>query len=245
MDEITAVSTDSAQETEQASTSEKESTSKAPVTYTEATQQKAVSDALAEQGRKHKEALDPITQERDTFKSQAEQAVKDAKDATTALEETRGHISDLESDIEAFDEDTEDPNKLTKLRKELRDARGKVRDEFRDKENALEELRKTAEAEREEWSGTVAEAQTFKFDKELVKLVEDYEGDAAANFTKLTDSGVKTIEDARSTAETFLAKKVEEPELLDESGVTSGTKDRIGDLPPEQWEKALEAKMNK
>lgn len=249
LDEITEVSTDSAQKTDQSSTSEKESTSQVPVPYTKDTQDKAVSDALAEQGRKHKEALEPITQERDTFKSQAEQAAREAKETTDAHEETKGRIVDLETDLEqAIGEDGEQID-IQKIKKDLREERVKARQEAKDEREAIAELKKTAEAEREEWAGTVAEAQAFRFDSDLTKLMNDYDGDVAVNFTKLKTAcdkaGVKTKEGAQAIAETFMVKKVEEPELVNDSGVTSGSKDRLGDLPPEQWAKALEEKMSK
>ncbi len=234
MDEIAAAEKDSAQVTDQTSESEKESTSKTPVTHTADTEKKAVSDALALQGRKHKEALDPIIQERDTFKSQAEQAVKAAQEATDTLEETRQHISNLESDIEALEEDEADPNKLGRLRKELRDAKGNVRQEVKDERDAVAELRRTTEAEREEWAGTVAEAQAFKFDGEVAKIVDEYEGDVTANFTKLKEAcekaGIKTKEGAEAIAETFMTKKVEEPDVLDDSSVTKGGQEDLNNL---------------
>ncbi|KKN00163.1 hypothetical protein LCGC14_1140570 [marine sediment metagenome] len=236
MDEIKKPEADPTPKGQDLPKGDESNSTKVPGNITPEEHKKGIEDAVAQYGdRIKRETIDPITQERDTFKAQAEQAVKDAKDATATLEETRSHISDLESDIEAFDEDTEDPNKLTKLRKELRDARGKVREEFRDKENALEELRKTTEAERLEWAGTVAEAQAFRFDGELVKLVDECEGDVTVNFTKLKTTcekaGIKTKEGAEAIAETFLTKKVVDPDLVDDSGVSRGGDTQLSELP--------------
>ena len=101
----------------------------------------------------------------------------------------------------------------------------------RNQEDAVEELRKTTESEREEWAGTVAEAQAFKFDGELAKLVDEYDGDVTANFTKLKTAcekaGIKTKEGAEAIAETFLTEKVVDPDLVNDSGVTRGGSDNL------------------
>ncbi|KKN65902.1 hypothetical protein LCGC14_0477190 [marine sediment metagenome] len=233
-DEIAVAEKNSAQATDQALVSEKESTSK-PQTYTEATQKKAISDALAEQGRKHKEALEPIAKERDTFKSQAEQATKDAKDAIDAHEATKGRIADLEADLEQAIGEDADLLDIKKLKTDLRAERDKSRQEARDERGAIAELKKTAEAERLEWAGTVAEAQAFKLDGELARVVDEYEGDVTTNFTKLKaacdKAGIKTKEGAEAIAETFLVKKAEEPDVLNDSGANSGGKDFLSNLP--------------
>ncbi len=234
MGEIAEATKDSAQATDQTSTSEKESTSSTPVTYTKDTEKKAVSDALAEQGRKHKEVLEPIIQERDTFKSQAEQATKDVKDATDAHEVTKGRIADLEADLEEAIGEDETLLDINKIRKELRTEKEILRQDVKDEKDAVAELRKTTEAERLEWAETVADAQVFKFDGELAKLVDEYEGDVTDNFTKLKTTcekaGIKTKEGAEAIAETFLTKKAEVPNVVDDSGVTSGGSEDLSNL---------------
>ncbi len=207
-----------------------------PKLYSEKEHLKKVEDAIAQYGDRIKqEKIDPITQERDTYKSQAEQATKDVKDATDAHEVTKGRIEDLESDLEEAIGNDEDLIDIKKIKTELRLERDKARQEARDERDAIAELKKTAEAEREEWAGTVAEAQTFKFDGELVKLVDEYEGDVTDNFTKLKTTcekaGIKTKEGAEAIAEALLTKKVVDPDLVDDSGVTSGGSDKISDLP--------------
>ena len=248
MGEIAEATKDAAQATDRTSTSEKESTSSTPVTYTKDTEKKAVSDALAEQGRKHKETLDPVIKERDTFKSQAEQATKDATDAHEA---TKGRIADLEADLEEAIGEDETLLDINKIRKELRTEKEILRQEVKDEKDAVAELRKTTEAERLEWAETVADAQVFKFDGELAKLVDEYEGDVTANFTKLKTTcdkaGIKTKEGAEAIAETFLTKKVEVPNVIDDSGVTHGGSDRLSDLPikerMEELDKRVRAKQ--
>ncbi len=208
---------------DQTSDDKKESTSTTPPTYTkeqgQADIQKAVSDALAEQGRKHKAELEPITQERNTLKTQSEQA-------TTRLEDTNIRIKDLEKDLDdAIGEDA-DLRDIAKVKQALRTERDQARLDVRAEKDAVAELKKTTEAERLEWAGTVAEAQAFKFDGELARLVDEYDGDTTANFNKLKNAcdkaGIKTKEGAEAIAELYMAKKTEEPNLLDDSGVTTG-----------------------
>ena len=198
----------------------------APKTRTEAEYLKAVSDEKTISGRL-KTQLETVTKE-------AEQAKKDAQEATSTLEETRKQISDLESDIDVLEESEADPNKLSRLRKELRDAKGKVSQEVKGERDAIDELKKALEAERLEWAGTVVEAQAFKFDSDLAKVVDEYDGDVTANFTRLKTAcdkaGIKTKEGAEAIAETFLTKKTEEPDLLNDTGVTSGGSEDLNNL---------------
>ncbi len=203
--------------------------SETPTTYTE----KELKDAVkAAEGRALK--ADEYKQQAETYKSQAEQAVKEAKEATDTLEETRQHISNLESDIEALDEGEADPNKLSRLRKELREAKGNVRQEVKDEKDANAEEKKLLREEREANAELVAEAQTFKFDGEVAKIVDEYEGDVTANFTKLKEAcekaSIKTKEGAEAIAETFMTKKVDEPDVLDDSSVTRGGSEDLNAL---------------
>ena len=219
LDEITEVGKDTAQKTDQPSTSGDETTSTTPQTYTESTQRKAVSDALAEQGRVHKATLEPITQERDTLKTQAEQT-------TSRLEDTNIRIKDLEKDLdEAIGEDA-DLRDIAKIKANLRTERDQSRLDVRAEKDAVAELKRTTEAERLEWAGTVAEAQTFKFDGELAKLVDEYDGDVTANFNKLKTAcdkaGIKTKEGAEAIAELSFTKKDKVPVLVSDSNVTTG-----------------------
>lgn len=204
-----------------------ESSSKDPITYTEEEHKKAIEDAIAQYGDKVKqEKIDPIISERDTFKTQAEEARKDAKDAADNLEDTRNEITDLKADLEEAIGEDETLLDIKKIRTELREKETKLRQEVRDEKDAVAEIRKTAEAEREEWAGTVAEAKAFKFDGEIAKVVDEYDGDVTANFSKLKTAldkaGVKTKEGAEAIAETFLTKKGVEPEILNDSGITTG-----------------------
>lgn len=217
-----------------------------PKNYTEKEHLKGIEDAIAQYGdRVKREKIDPITQERDTFKAKADQATKEAKEATETLKETREHIKNLESDIETLEENDTDPNKVLRLRRELRDAKINVsqevkteRDAIKVREDTLAELQKTTEAERLEWAETVSDAQAFKLDGELAKVVDEYEGDVTANFTKLKTAcdraGVKTKEGAEAIAETFLTKKGEEPNLLEDSGVSSGGREDLNNLSPRE-----------
>jgi len=234
MDEITVAKKDSAQGTDQTSDSKRENTSKTLELTPEI--KKAISDALAEQGRKHKAELEPIRQERDSLKTQVEQAKKEVKEATTTSEETKGRITELEADLEQAIGEDADLRDINKIKKELRAERDKARQDVKLERDAVAELKKATEAERLEWAETVAEAQVFKFDGELAKVVDEYDGDITANFTKLKNAcekaGVKTKEGAEAIAETFLTKKAEEPPLVLESGVTKGGGTDFSDLSP-------------
>ncbi len=223
MDEIKEAGKDTAQETDQSSTSGDETTSTTPQTYTreqgQADIKKAVSDALAEQGRKHKAELEPIKQERDTFKSKSAQADADS-------ETTKTRVADLESDLESAHSEDPDLRDIHKVRVTSRTERDRVIQEYRVKGDALTKLVEKAESERLEFAGEVAEAQAFKFDGELARLVDEYDGDVTTNFNKLKvacdKAGIKTKEGAEAIAELYMAKKTEEPNLLDDSGVTTG-----------------------
>ncbi len=204
---------------DQTSDDKKESTSTTTPTYTKETETKAISDALAEQGRKHKAELEPVTQERNTLKTQAEKA-------TSSLEDTSIRIKDLEKDLDdAIGEDA-DLRDIAKIKQALRAERDQARLDVRAEKEAVAELKKTTEDERLQWAGTVAEAQAFKFDGELARLVDEYNGDTTANFNKLKvacdKAGIKTKEGAEAIAELSFTKKTEEPNLLDDSGVTTG-----------------------
>ena len=204
---------------DQTSDDKKESTSTTTPAYTKETEAKAISDALSEQGRKHKAELEPITQERNTLKTQAEQA-------TSRLEDTNIRVKDLEKDLDEAVSEDDDLKDIQKIKKALREERDQARLDVREEKEAVAELKKTTEAERLQWAGTVAEAQAFKFDGELARLVDEYDGDTTANFNKLKvacdKAGIKTKEGAEAIAELSFTKKTEEPNLLDDSGVTTG-----------------------
>ena len=201
-------------------------TPKEKKTYSEAEFTEKVLNVHSENGRLKKD-LEALTKERNDLKSQV-------KEATNAKEETLAKVAELEADLEeSIGEDT-DLRDIQKIKKELRAERDKLRQEVKEEKDAVAELRKTTEAERDEWAGTVAEAQTFKFDSELAKLVDEYDGDVTANFTKLKTvcekAGIKTKEGAEALAETFLTKKYEETDLLDDSGVSSGGGEDLNNL---------------
>ena len=193
-----------------------------PKTISEAEHLKAVSDEKTISGRL-KTQLEAATKEIDTFKTQAEQATREAQEAH---EETKGRIADLETDLEEAIGEDADLRDIAKIKKDLRTERDKARQEAKNERENIAEIRKTTEAEREEWAGTVAEAQVFKFDGELAKIVDEYEGDVTANFNKLKSAcdkaGIKTKEGAEAIAELYLTKKGEEPDLLVDSGTTTG-----------------------
>ena len=196
-----------------------ESNSNTPQTITLEEHRKKVEDAVAQYGDKVKqEKIDPITKERDTFKTQAEQA-------TTRLEDTNVRVKDLEKDLDdAIGEDA-DLRDIAKVKQALRAERDQAKIDVRAERDAVAELKKTTEAERLQWAETVAEAQGFKFDGELARMVDEYDGDTTANFNKLKTAcdraGIKTKEGAEAIAELSFTKK-EESVLVVDSGVTTG-----------------------
>lgn len=196
-----------------------------PKNYTEKEYLKGIEDAIAQYGdRIKREKIDPITQERDTFKANADKVT---------IHEAR--IADLEADLEEAIGEDANLLDINKIRKDSRTKRDDLLLEHQTKMDNLAELTKTLESDREEWAGTVVAAQAFKFDGELVKVVDEYDGDVTANFTKLKTAcdkaGVKTKEGAEAIAETFMAKKVIEPDLLSDSGTNNGGTEKLGDMP--------------
>lgn len=203
--------------------------SETPKTYTE----KQLRDAVkAAEGRASK--AEEYKKQVEEFKSRAEKAEREAKEATEAHEATKGRIEDLEADLEEAIGNDEGLVDINKIRKDLRAERDKLRQETKDERDAIAELKKAAEAERLEWAETVAEAQTFKFDSDLAKIVDEYEGDVTANFTKLKTTcekaGIKTKEGAEAIAETFFTKKDEVPAILNDSGVNNGGSEDLNAL---------------
>lgn len=96
-------------------------------TYTKKEYLKGISDALAEQGRKHKAELDPIVKERDTIKAQLQTN-------TSELEDNKAEIEKLQAKIDALASD--DPEKFNAV-KELKEAR-EERKQLKTKEKELE-----------------------------------------------------------------------------------------------------------
>jgi len=229
MDEIKETKQDSTQETDQTSASEKESTSKKPQTYTEETQEKAISDALAAQGRDHKTELKSVITERDTFKSQVTQLEVDVEEAATSKGESESRISELESDLDTATEDNVDLKEIQKIKKELRGERANARQDASDGRKANAELKRTLEAERLEHAGEVAEARAARFEVDVFEVAEGYV-DAAGQAIRsdrlkalCEKAGQVKRSDIQELADTLWKKKSEDNLVVEgDSGVTGG-----------------------
>jgi len=201
-----------------------ESNSTTPQTITLEEHRKGIEDAIAQYGDKVKrEKIDPIATERDTFKNQVEQFKSDAEDATTTREESEKRISELETDLETATEDNVDLKEIQRIKKELRTERDTARQERITERQANADLKRTLEAEREQWAGTVAEAQAAKFEVDVFEIAEEYEGGTSERLKALCErAGQKKKEDIRELADVLWAKKDKASVLVGDSGVTSG-----------------------
>ena len=227
MDEINTQAEDST--LGQNSPTESESNSTATRNYTEEQHRKGIEDAIAQYGDKVKrEKIDPIATERDTFKAQVEQLKSDAEDATTSREDSEKRISELETDLETATESEPDLKEIQRIKKELRTERETVRQERRTERQTNAELKKTLDAERLEWAGTVAEARASKFEVDVFEISEEYV-DAAGQPIKserlkalCEKAGQTKKSDIQELADTLWVKKDKAPVLVGDSGVTSG-----------------------
>ena len=211
-----------------------ESNSTETQTITLKEHRKAIEDAISKYGDRIKqEKIDPIAKERDTFKNQVEQFKSDAEDATTAREESEKRISELETDLETATEGSEDFTEIQKIKKELRTEREKARQEARAEKEVNAELKKTLEAEREEWAETVAEARAAKFEVDVFEIAEEYVDEAGKDIKSerlkalCEKAGQKKREDIQALADVLWTKKGKIPVLVGDSGVSSGGKGEV------------------
>lgn len=200
---------------------------KTPKTYTEDELVKRVSDSLAEAGRKHKLDIASILKERDTFKSEASQAKKEAENATATLNDTKAGIEALESDLATLSETNPDSADIIKLKKEIRTEKSKLASEARAEKEALAELRKTLEKERDDFAGEISEARTMKFEVDVVEVAKEFEGGDVARLKTLCEkAGKLKRSEVEDIAAVLWAKKGAKAEdaivLKTDSGVTNG-----------------------
>ena len=224
--ETQTTTVDAAQvKTDQTSSGTAGSTSPTPKTYTEAEHKKGISDALAEVGRKHKTEIEPIIRERDTFKSQAEQANNAVKEATATAEMTQSKLTELEGDLETLSDENATAAELAKIRKRIDATEIQLRKDLKVKQDSLDELTKSATKEREQWASTVAEYQAAQFEVDLFEVAETFEGGDAQRLKTLCEkTGKKSREDITDLASVLWTKKAEnkEPALINDSSVTNG-----------------------
>lgn len=222
------------QKPEQSSGGEKGNTSTLvapPKSFTEADLRKVVSDALAEQGRKHKAELDPIIAERDTFKSQSQNKEIDLEEIAKERDDLKQQIDELASD---------DPGKgaLVKRDRALKEQAQKLKD-------GLREL----EAERQKHSERLKRAETVERDVVAMTIAEEYEGAQSEKLIELCKvAGVTSEEGIRKMAGTLWEKKNNLTLPLGatfkpDSGQTSGGKDSLSSLPPQERIKEAERRL--
>jgi vacuolar-type H+-ATPase subunit I/STV1 len=229
--EIKIEGKDSAPVKDPASAVKPESTSPTPKTYTEADYKKGISDALADAGRRHKSELEPLIKERDTFRTQAEQAKALADEASATLKDTQNEIEQLGDDIKSLAESNPDSAELVKLKKELRAAENQLKRDFKAKEDALKELRGTAEKEREQFASEVSEAQAYRLSQNTLEIAKDFEGGDSEKLKSLCEDRIEATGKQMSKEEiTKLAGKLwnkktgsKEPDAVIDSGVGNGT----------------------
>jgi len=210
------------------------STSQATKTYTEAEKSKAVSDALADAGRKHKLELEPVVRERDSYKKE----VTTIKQGLDALSQER---DDLKITIDELSK--EDPERFNLLEKDR---------DLKNRERKLKDELAGLETERTDWKERLTKVETFERNENIRNVAADYEGITEEKLKVLCDRlKLTTLEQIQAAAETLGTKKAVKVEdetsntnLHVDSGVTrGGGGDRIGDLPPKEWEAALKKKV--
>jgi len=211
-----------------------------PKTFTSEELQKFVSDALAEQGRRHKAELTPVIKERDSLKSQTDSLTSQIEDKNTELEKIQTQLEELSSD---------DPKKfdLLKLDKELRADRSKLKAE-----------RTSLDTDKQAHSEVIQEARDYKRTATIVDIVTEYEN---GDFAKLADlceiakvdseEGIRTIADRMFSKKVIIPAKTETspPLVVDPGGTHGGVSDRytakqIQSMSPKEIT-ALQAKYNK
>ena len=221
----------------------------APKTYSEAEHLKAVSDEKTVSGRLKTQLAD-ITKERDTLKAQA-------AEATSAVEQTNAKLAELESDLETLTDENASAAEIAKIKKRLVATEEQLKKDFKTKQDALDELKRTTESERETFAATVAEAQAMRFHADVFEVAEEYEGGNSERLTAICDtireSTGKTMsrEGIKKVADTLWTKKASaegnEPAILNDSGVTSGgsgklTAERIEKMSAEEYANHPETK---
>lgn len=214
------------------------STEPPPKTYTESEYQKGISDVLADAGRRHKTELESVAKERDSLKGKIESKDSELKDIGMERDELKKQIDELSSD---------DPKKFDLIRRdrELRDRERKLNTDISERELKLKE-QESSHAER------IQRIENTEREIAIWEIAAEYEGSNPEKLKETCDKiKITDIETIKTIAATFWTKKqavpaTPEPPLIKiDSGVTNGGSDRIGDLPPKQWEAALKKKLKK
>lgn len=190
-----------------------------PETYTKEQTQKLVSDALAEQGRKHKAELDPIVTERDTLKVQIQ-----TKDI--AIEDIGNEIKKLQTEIDELAGDDPEKKNLVKKARELREQEQKLKTE-----------RTTLDADKQVHQEQITLATNTLREISIWEISAEYEGSDPVKLKALCDKGkVTSEEDIREFADTLWTKKPVTPAksvtppIKADSGTTIGGSENWEDV---------------
>jgi chromosome segregation ATPase len=219
-DEIKATEKDSLPK-EQTSDSTKETT---PKTYTEEEVKKFKSDALAEQGRKHKEELTSIAKERDDYKSKLSELQSNVEDTKADYEKTTKRVKELEDDLETAIGDSADLKEIQSIKRKLREAETQLESDYKAKAKAVKEEKEALLKEKEEWTGQLNEFRTSKFEIDVAKVAEEYGADVSRLKALCEKAGKKSLTDIEEIASVLWSKKTGKEEKKETTMPTdSGT----------------------
>jgi len=223
----------------QSSDGTEESTSQEPETYDKVAYQKGISDALAEQGRKHKAELTTLAKDKETATKLADKSAKELEAIQVERDELNTRIDEMS------DGDPLSPANV----KLLRDL--KVREQvLKDKEAAHEEewvskqevLKRVVAQEVTEVAFEVAEAYEPINGKHPAETLKSY----------ALKRGLTTKEDIQELADTFLTKKPEPqkgaeeelvlPRIVGVGGIVKLTSERADKMSMEEYANHPETK---
>ncbi len=222
--ETTVVEQGTPLETGQSSDGKDGSTSQqTPGTFTKEQVRKLVSDALTEQGRKHKAEVEPIVKERDTLKAQIQSKDDDLKDIATERENLQTQLDELASG---------DPEKFNILKKDK---------ELRERERELKTGKQALEAEKATHGEQVKLATDTLREISIWEITGEYEAGDPVKLKDLCDTlGTTSEEQIRKAADILWTKKQTEsetpeiPPVIPYSGKTDGGADDTSKLSPRE-----------
>lgn len=180
-----------------------------PDTYAKEEALKLVSDALADQGRKHKAELDPILQERDSLRTQVKTKDDELQNVGEERVKLQKQIDELASN---------DPEVFNLVKKDR---------ELMDRERQLKTDRQVLETDKQTSQERVQSAEDTLREIALWDISAEYESGDPVRLKDLCDVFNATSEEQmRKVAETVWAKKLPQPVappvIVPYSGMTRG-----------------------
>lgn len=197
------------QEAGQSSTQTQETSTQTPETYTKEQTQKLLSDALAEQGRKHKAELTPITKERDDLKTQIQSKESELTDVASERDDIRKQLEELSGD---------DPQKFNLVAKDK---------ELREQARKLKTERDALDSDKQAHQERIKLAEDTLREVTIWDITSKYEGGDPVRLKGLCDiMEASSEEQIQKVAETLWSKKTPDtpptPPVKPYSGMTSG-----------------------